>query len=64
MGNEAGEWITYGLDWDNPKCLHTMKNRLCHEKRILERMGLYNIWGIIAMIFTLINILLHMTEKK
>ena len=24
MGNESGEWIMHGLDWDNPDCIHTV----------------------------------------
>lgn len=24
MGNEAGEWIMYGVDWDDPECIHTV----------------------------------------
>lgn len=24
MGNESGEWIIYGVEWDDPKCIHTV----------------------------------------
>ena len=24
MGNEAGEWIMYGVDWNDPECIHTV----------------------------------------
>ena len=24
MGNESGEWIMYGVDWDDPECIHTV----------------------------------------
>ena len=24
MGNESGEWIIYGVDWDDPECIHTV----------------------------------------
>ena len=24
MGNENGTWIMYGVDWDDPECLHTV----------------------------------------
>lgn len=24
MGNESGEWIMYGVEWDDPECLHTV----------------------------------------
>lgn len=25
MGNEAGQWIMYGVDWDDPECIHTVE---------------------------------------
>lgn len=24
MGNESGEWIMYGVDWNDPECIHTV----------------------------------------
>jgi len=24
MGNESGEWIIYGVEWDDPECIHTV----------------------------------------
>lgn len=24
MGNEVGEWIMYGVEWDDPECIHTV----------------------------------------
>ena len=24
MGNESGEWVMYGVDWDDPECIHTV----------------------------------------
>lgn len=24
MGNESGEWIMHGVDWDDPACIHTV----------------------------------------
>ncbi len=24
MGNESGEWILYGVDWNDPECIHTV----------------------------------------
>ena len=24
MGNENGTWIMYGVEWDDPECLHTV----------------------------------------
>lgn len=26
MGNEAGEWIMHGVDWDDPDCIHTVES--------------------------------------
>lgn len=23
MGNESGEWIMHGIEWDNPDCIHS-----------------------------------------
>jgi hypothetical protein len=34
MGNEAGEWIMYGLDWDNPKCLHTVDDAIEYINKV------------------------------
>ncbi|MCQ2081739.1 MAG: hypothetical protein MJZ11_08765 [Lachnospiraceae bacterium] len=28
MGNEAGEWIMYGVDWDDPECIHTVEEAI------------------------------------
>ena len=25
MGNVSGEWIIYGVDWDDPECIHTVE---------------------------------------
>ena len=25
MGNESGEWIMYGVEWDDPECIHTVE---------------------------------------
>lgn len=39
MGNEAGEWIMYGVDWDDPECIHTVEEAveylLYGAKRVL-----------------------------
>ena len=24
MGNESGEWIMHGMNWDNPDCIHSV----------------------------------------
>ena len=26
MGNENGTWIMYGVEWDDPECLHTVQD--------------------------------------
>ena len=23
-GNESGEWIMHGMNWDNPDCIHSV----------------------------------------
>mgnify|MGYP007122612514 CR=1 FL=1 len=23
MGNESGTWVMYGVDWNDPECIHT-----------------------------------------
>ena len=28
MGNENGTWIMYGVEWDDPECLHTVKDAI------------------------------------
>ena len=28
MGNESGEWIMHGLEWDNPACIHTVEEAI------------------------------------
>ena len=28
MGNENGTWIMYGVEWDDPECLHTVQDAL------------------------------------
>jgi hypothetical protein len=34
MGNEAGEWIMYGMDWNNPKCLHTVDKAIEYINKV------------------------------
>ena len=24
MGNESGTWVMYGVEWDDPECIHTV----------------------------------------
>ena len=28
MGNESGTWIMYGVDWDDPECIHTVQEAI------------------------------------
>lgn len=43
MGNESGEWIMHGIEWDNPDCSHSvdeaiellMKLVFCHYLRMI-----------------------------
>ena len=28
MGNENGTWIMYGVDWNDPQCLHTVRDAI------------------------------------
>ncbi|MBO6196157.1 MAG: hypothetical protein J6O03_01585 [Butyrivibrio sp.] len=28
MGNENGTWIMYGVDWNDPECLHTVRDAI------------------------------------
>lgn len=30
MGNESGEWIMHGLEWDNPACIHIVEKAIEH----------------------------------
>lgn len=34
MGNEAGEWILYGVDWDDPECLHTVDEAIAYINEV------------------------------
>ena len=27
MGNESGTWVMYGVDWNDPECIHTVKKQ-------------------------------------
>ena len=35
MPNEGGEWIMYGVDWDDPECLHTVED----AEKYIEEVG-------------------------
>ena len=34
MGNESGTWIMYGVDWDDPECIHTVDEAIEYIKKI------------------------------
>lgn len=34
MGNESGSWIMYGVDWDDPECIHTMDEAIAYIEEI------------------------------
>lgn len=34
MANEGGEWIMYGVDWDDPECLHTVEDAIAYINRM------------------------------
>lgn len=34
MGNESGTWIMYGVDWDDPECLHTIEDAINYIEEI------------------------------
>lgn len=34
MGNENGTWIMYGVEWDDPECLHTVQDAINYINEI------------------------------
>lgn len=34
MGNEAGEWIIYGMDRDDPECIHTVDEAITYINEV------------------------------
>lgn len=34
MGNESGEWIMYGVDWDDPECIHTVDEAIAYIEEV------------------------------
>lgn len=34
MGNESGEWIMYGVDWDDPCCIHTVEEAAAYIEEV------------------------------
>lgn len=34
MGNESGEWIMYGVEWDDPECIHTVDEAIEYINRV------------------------------
>lgn len=35
MGNENGTWIMYGVNWDDPECLHTVDEAIEYINEVL-----------------------------
>ena len=38
LPNESGTWIMYGVDWDDPECLHTVDEAIeyINEVKIIK----------------------------
>lgn len=34
MGNESGTWVMYGVDWNDPECIHTVEEATEYINRI------------------------------
>ena len=34
MGNENGTWIMYGVEWDDPECLHTVDDAVAYIGKV------------------------------
>lgn len=34
MGNESGTWIMYGVEWDDPECIHTVEDAIEYIEKI------------------------------
>lgn len=34
MGNEAGEWIMYGVKWDDLECIHTVEEAIAYINEV------------------------------
>lgn len=34
MGNESGTWIMYGVDWDDPGCIHTVDEAIKYINKV------------------------------
>ena len=34
MGNENGTWIMYGVEWDDPECLHTVDEAIAYINEV------------------------------
>ena len=41
MGNEAGEWIIYGVEWDDPECIHTVDEAIGNIIELIESDGFW-----------------------
>ena len=38
MGNESGTWVMYGVDWDDPECIHTVEEATEQVSCLYSRM--------------------------
>lgn len=34
MGNENGTWVMYGVDWDDPECIHTVEEAIEYINKV------------------------------
>lgn len=34
MGNESGQWIIYGVEWDDPECIHTVDEAIQYINKV------------------------------
>ncbi|WP_347088632.1 hypothetical protein [Ruminococcus sp. RTP21484sp1] len=34
MGNISGEWIIYGVEWDDPECIHTVDEAIAYINKV------------------------------
>ena len=37
MGNESGTWIMYGVDWNDPECIHTVQEAIWGYEHVTSR---------------------------
>lgn len=34
MGNESGTWVMYGVDWNDPECIHTVEEAVAYINEV------------------------------